>query len=148
MFESVRTRLTLTLLSAAVFGAFGCDGSTEPIDDVLLTMQNLAGIYYGVTLTTEEGGAVTDQLRLGATIELILYAEGRTEGQLMIPVGTGGCSAADVSLNGAWTLNGNTVTLNLVNESFLQEISMEFFQTQLTGQATHNGVVYRVVLAT
>jgi hypothetical protein len=143
-----RTRLTLSLLSTALIAALGCNGSTEPLDDVVLTMNNLAGVYYGVTLTTEEGRVVTDQLRLGATIELILYGEGRTEGRLLIPVETGGCGTADVSLNGSWTLNGNTVTLNLVNESFLQAISMEFSQTQLTGQATKNGVVFRVVLAT
>ena len=142
--KSFKTRSTLCFLSAAVFWATGCGNDPNPTE-VVLTMQNMAGIYYGVTFTTEEGGVVTDQLRLGSTIELILHGFGTTEGRLFIP--PGGCCETDVTLNGTWALDGNIVTLSLTADSFLKDMVLEFSQTHLTGETVIGGVTYRVVLA-
>lgn len=142
--KSYKTRSILCILSAAVFWATGCGNDTEPVE-VVLTMQNLAGIYYGQTFTTEENGAVADQLRLGSTIELILHGFGTTDGRLFIPAG--GCCPTDVTLNGTWSLDGNIVTLSLTADSFLKDMVLEFSQTHLTGETVIGGVTYRVVLA-
>jgi hypothetical protein len=145
--EIGKVRLTFCFLSAATLAAFGCGGSTEPAEELVLTMQNLSGIYYGVTFTTEEGGVVTDRIRLGATIELILTAEGTTDGRLYIPPDAAGCCAIDVSLNGTWELDGNTVTLAQSADTFFNGMSLVFEETHLTGEITLDGVTYRVVLA-
>ena len=138
-------RWTIQLLCVAVFAALGCGETTEPEDELVLTMQNMAGIYYGVTFTTEESGVVTDQLRLGATIELFLFPSGDTEGRLFIPAGA--CCEQDLSLNGSWALSGNIVTLDFAADSFLDGMSLEFEETHLTGETVRDGVIYRVVLA-
>jgi hypothetical protein len=140
-------RWKINLFCAALIAVLGCGESTEPDVELVLTMQNLSGLYFGVTFTTEEGGVVTDQLRLGATIELFLYSDGRTDGRLFIPGDPGGLPAADVSLIGSWGLDGNIVTLDLTNDSFLKQMSLEFEETHLTGETTLGAVTHRVVLA-
>ena len=140
-------RLTICLLYTAVLASFGCLSSTEPAGELVLTMQNLASVYYGVTFETEENGVVTNQEMRGATIELLLASEGSTNGRLFIPADTAGGTDTDVSLQGNWTLAGNVVTLSQTNDSFLKGMSLVFEQTHLTGETVWNGVTYRVVLA-
>jgi hypothetical protein len=140
-------RVSFRALAAALVLVIGCGGGTEPSGEVVLTMQNLAGLYYGVTFTTEKDGAVTDQLRRGATIELLLYATGTTDGQLFIPADTVGGTDVNLSLLGTWQLSGNHVTLSHSGETFLSAMTLVFEETHLTGQTTIDDVTYRVVLA-
>lgn len=140
-------RLTYCLFSAAAIAASGCGGGTEPADEVVLTRESLSGVYYGVTFTTEENEVVTDQLRLGATIELILYAQGTSAGRLFMPADTSGCCELDASLIGTWELDGNIVTLSLSTETFLNGMPLAFEETHLSGERTIDNVTYRVVLA-
>ena len=140
-------RLTVCLLYTAVLASFGCVSSTGPVGELVLTMQNIAGVYYGVTFETEENGVITDQEKRGATIELLLASEGSSNGRLFIPADTAGGADVDVSLQGSWTLAGNVVTLSQTNDSFLKDITLVFEQTHLTGETVHEGVTYRVVLA-
>ena len=139
-------RWTFGLIGAAMFAAFGC-GTTEPVGEVVLTMQNIAGTYYGLTITSEENGVVTDQYWRGARIELILQSDSATAGRIFIPPDTAGCCGVDTTLAGSWLLDGNTVTLSLVNDTFLRAMSLVFEETHLTGMTTLDGVTYRVVLA-
>ncbi len=141
-------RAKVCLVSAAIVMAIGCGESTEPNGELVLTMQNLAGIYYGVTFTTEEDGDVTNQLRRGASIQLILYATGTTDGRLFIPADTAaGSSDLDVGLNGTWQLDGNIVTLSHSTDTFLEQMDLAFEETYLTGETDIGGITYSVVLA-
>lgn len=141
-------RVKVLLITAAMMMATGCSESTEPEGELVLTMQNLAGIYYGVTFTTEEDGVVTNQLRQGASIELILYAQGTTDGRLFIPADTaGGGSDLDVGLDGTWQLDDNIVTLSHSSDTFLEQMDLAFEETYLTGEADIGGITYSVVLA-
>ena len=141
-------RLTFLVLSTAIVPAvFACGGTTEPAGEIVLTMRNVAGIYYGVTFTTEENGVVTDQIWRGATIELLLSAVGSSGGRLFIPADTTGGADVDVNLVGTWELNGNIVTLSQSNDTFLNNMNLVFKDTNLSGEATRDGTIYRVVLA-
>jgi len=139
--------LSICLFSAASIAAFACGGGTEPLEEVVLTMQNVAGIYYGGTITTEKDGVVTDQFRLGARIELILYEVGASGGRITIPPDDAGWSGIDADLTGTWELHGNIVTLSHSSDTFLHGIPLPIEETHLTGEATVDGVTYRVVLA-
>jgi hypothetical protein len=138
--ESEKVRWVLCILYAAILAAFGCADGTEPEGELFLTMQHVAGIYYGRTFSTEQNGVTTNQLWLGATIDLVLYSAGTTDGVLSIPPDSTG-------LNGTWQLEGNTVTLSQVNDNLFNGMSLVFDQTHLTGEITRDSVTYRVVLA-
>ena len=140
-------RKSIALIPVLMFAVLSCGEATEPDDELQLTMQNLAGIYYGVTFTTEENGVTTDQLWRGATIELILYADGGTGGTLFIPAEDPGESDLNASLIGLWQLDGNTATLDHGSDTFLRGMELVFDQTHFTGVRTIGAVTYRVVLA-
>jgi hypothetical protein len=140
-------RLIVWLFSALLLGTLGCGGSTEPAGEVVLTMQNISGVYLVSTFTTEENGVVTNQVSLGGNIQLVLYGDGTTDGALFIPAGTVSDADLQASLLGTWQLNGNVVTLNLNSDVFLEDMDLVFEQTHLTGETTRLGVIYRVVLA-
>jgi hypothetical protein len=140
-------RLKAYLLFTAALAGFGCSSTAGPIEEPVLTMQNISALYYGVTLNTEKDGAVTDQIMRGVTIELILASEGSSRGQMFIPADTAGGADTNVSLLGSWVLDGNVVTLSQTNDSFLKDMTFVFEQTHLTGETVWNGVTYRAVLA-
>ena len=140
-------RLTVSLLLAVLLAGLGCGGTAGPTGEVILTMQNLSGIYYVTTFSTEEGGVLTNQLTNGATIELVLSGDGVTGGALFLPADPVSGLEVDVNLAGTWQLDGNVVTLSLAANTFFQDMDLVFEDTHLTGETTNVGVTYRVVLA-
>jgi hypothetical protein len=135
------------LLAATTIAALGCGDGTAPPDEVVLSMQNISGIYMGVTFTTESNGVVTNQIPRGASIQLLLYGEGTTGGTLVLPADTAGGVDLNEDLAGTWTLDGNIVTLSLNSDVFLEDMALVFEETHLAGETTRDGVIYRVVLA-
>jgi hypothetical protein len=140
-------RLTGFFLCATLFTALGCSGTTEPAGEVVLTMQNISGVYTGVTFTTESSGVVTNQLPIGGSIQLLLYGDGTTGGTLVMAADTAGGVGLNESLAGSWTLTGNLVKLSHSSDTFLEDMDFVFEETHLTGDTTRDGVIYRVVLA-
>jgi hypothetical protein len=140
-------RLTVLFLCATLFTALGCSSTTEPVVEVVLTMQNISGIYTGVTFTTESNGVLTKQLLIGGSIQLLLHGDGTTGGTLVMAADTAGGVGLNESLAGSWTLDGDIVTLSHNSDTFLEDMALVFEETHLTGETTRGGVIYRVVLA-
>src|SRR5205814_1045805 len=69
-------------------------------DDSPVSPLTVAGTYTATQLTTTTGGVTTNQLAAGASVTLVLGADGTTVGRLFVPAST--TPAVDVSLNGTW----------------------------------------------
>ena len=134
-----------SFLSLAVFLTFGCGDTTEP-QEVILTMRNISGYYIARTFTTEINGTTTNQMDVNASIDLVLNADSTTTGLLFMPESPETGDTLSVNLNGTWILNGSNVTLSHDPDTFLEDMTLVFSQTHLTGETTRDRVTYRVVL--
>ena len=86
-------RATAALAFAMSMAACGNDNS--PVSPL-----TVVGTYTATQLTTTTGGVTTNQLAAGATITLVLGADGTTVGRLFVPAST--TLVVDVLLNGMW----------------------------------------------
>ncbi len=129
-----------TLLVGCVFLA--CGDSTAP------TLEQIAGSYAAETFNTTDGGVVTDQLALGASIQLTLGADNTTTGRLFVPDAEEGGGDLDMDLAGTWTLDQNdgSVAFEHASDTFLRDMTFAYSSNRLSGEATFSGVTINVVL--
>lgn len=139
-------RLTVYIFCATLFATLGCSSTTEPSGEVVLTMQNISGVYNAATFTTESNGVLTSHIPLGGSIQLLLYGDGTTGGSLVMPADPASGLDLNESLAGSWTLEGNIVNLAHSSHTFLEDMDLAFAETHLTGETTRDSVIYRVVL--
>ena len=129
-----------TLLVSCMFLA--CGDSTAP------TLEQIAGSYVAETFNTTDGGVVTDQLALGASILLTLGADNTTTGRLFVPDAEEGGGDLDMDLAGTWTLDQNdgAVAFEHASDTFLRDMTFSYSNGRLSGEATFSGVTINVVL--
>ncbi len=126
-----------------IFGnvLLACSDSTAP------TAELVAGSYTAETFNTADGGVVTDQLALGASIQVTLAADHSTTGRLFVPNGDEGGGDLDMDLAGTWTLEGDSVEFEHVADTFLRDMTFSYANGKLTGDATFSDVMINVVLS-
>ena len=128
------------LLVGCMFVA--CGDSTAP------TVEQIAGSYAATTFNTTEDGVVTDQLALGASIQVTLGADNTTTGRIFVPDAEEGGGDFDMDLTGTWALDSNdgSVAFEHASDTFLRDMTFSYFNSRLSGEATFSGVAINVVL--
>lgn len=149
----IRLTASIVLLAAALgFAACGSDAAGP--DARQAAMQQVAGSYaaaesYGaLSFTTTASGETIDWLAAGASIEVVLGADGTTTGRLYVPgiEEDGGDWEAD--LMGSWTLDDGTVHFVHEADTFVRDMPFRVKGGGLEGTATFGGETeVRVVLA-
>jgi hypothetical protein len=138
MSGSLRCRWALPLSLAVITGC-GDDGF-EP------TVDNVSGSYAATVLTVEETSGTTDYLAIGSALEVTLHPDGTVDGQLFVPsLGPGG-SDIDIALGGTWSLDGDQVTIDSIQDTFLQDVVFTATEGRLDGEFVGNGVSVQVRL--
>jgi hypothetical protein len=142
MLASTRVRVIGGCALALALGACGGDdgGGFSP------TMDNVAGTYHATTFTVENGSGSTNLLQLGASVDVILAANGTTSGQLFVPGAGDNGGTLDENLAGTWSLSGSTVTFNQTANTLIEGAEFTAEQNQLTGNGTINGLTILLVL--
>lgn len=130
---------TAGLVSLLVL-AGGCEDPVDP------TVEIVAGAYEATAFTVRIGGANTDVLAAGGSIDLVLAMDGTTSGRLFIPGAAAGGVDIDQNLTGSWTLARRTVTLQLDGDVFLRDLPLEADGERLEGEGDFGGGSVRVVL--
>lgn len=146
---SVRTA-SLALTALAGLLAAGC--GEDPLEAGSPSMAVVAGEYdatdtFGaLTFTTTADGETIDWVAAGASLTLILDADGAVAGRLFIPGGEEDGSDMDADMAGTWTLTGTTVRFQQEADTFVRDMAFTFTDTVLSAEQTFNEVRVRVVL--
>ena len=107
----------------------------------------VAGTYRATLFTMEEAGVTTDWLALGASVTLVLNADGTTAGRVFVPGGGQAGSDFDVDLTGNWKLDGTTLVLDHAAETFLRQMPLSVEGSRLSGAHTFGVVTVRLALS-
>ena len=134
MLNFMRKPILLAALSLLAVGV-ACDDSTDPDRD------DVVGTYTATTFTTTTGGVTTDELDEGASLDIVLSANGNTTGSLVAPGGS-----PTLSMAGSWSLSGNTVTFSQPADSFVRNMSFQVSGNTLMGDETFSGTRIQVIL--
>ena len=93
------------------------------------------------------GSPPKDVLAAGGSINLTISKDLSTSGAMSIPASVTGGSAFNVGLLGTAAKNGDQVDLNLVQDSFLRDITFTFAGSSLSGSGTFSGTTVVVTLS-
>jgi hypothetical protein len=133
--------MRVVALSLAIgLAACGDDDSFSP------TVETVAGSYTATTFTLSSAVGTINLLGAGATVTVVLEADGSTTGRLFVPGGDDDGSDLDQSLEGTWTLTGDTVTFDQTADTFLPEVQFTATANRLTGEGSVSGGTLRLVL--
>ena len=135
----MRKRLATVLLGACALVA--CSSNPTSSSGYVI-----AGDYTAASLTTTNAGTVTDQLAAGATVRVVLAADGSTTGRLFVPA-LGTQPATDADLAGTWSQSGDVVALHHNADTFLRDMPLTAHGQQLVGDRTFSGVRVQLTLA-
>jgi len=117
-------------------------------DSFTPNINSVAGDYHLQALTVTDIGSTRDWVALGATMTITLAPNGTTTGRLFMPGADAGGSDLDVSLEGYWTLSGQSVEFIQLYDSFVRDVT--FFATDNRLEGNHafglTGVSTRIVL--
>jgi len=134
-----RASVALACLFALTVAA--CDKN----DVVGPSRQDVAGTYVATQLLTTTGGVKTDQLAAGASITLVLNADGRTTGRLFVPAST--TPQVDLPLDGTWDFSGPTdIDLTSTADTFLRDMVFAVSGNSLIGDQTFGSTRIQVTL--
>lgn len=123
------------------------DDPAGPGSDVPAGTYVAEGAFGALTFTTTDAGsgATTDQLARGASIVLVLHADGATSGRLFVPGGSE--EGIDESLAGTWTADRDRVSLDHEADTFLRDMTLISNAGSLAGSRDFNGTTVSVSLA-
>lgn len=144
-------RVFLSVLAGVFLVSTACgESATGPspaeVDDGP-SRADVAGSYEATTLTVTEGGATTDALAEGASIDLTLDGDGTTSGSFVVPGSMSESGEEEVhDLEGSWALEGRSVTLDHEADTFLRDMTLEVGDGRLEGEETFGSETVRVVL--
>jgi hypothetical protein len=132
----VRSHVAWLALALAVPALSGCKD------------EKLEGTYTATTFTyANAGAAAKDVLAAGGSITLVIAHDLSTSGSMSIPASVTGSSSFNVGLLGNAAQSGDMVELNLVQDSFLRDITFAFDGNSLSGSGTFQGVTVVVTLS-
>jgi hypothetical protein len=83
----------------------------------------------------------------GASVTLILEADGTTTGRLFVPGGGENGEDVDEDLAGTWALDGSTVGFDQQSDTFISELDFTASENRLTMEGTFTGETVRLVLS-
>lgn len=126
-------------------GERGVPGPRQGIEGPA-TIEDVAGSYSAIVFETTADGSTTDQLAAGASISLVLAADGTTTGQLFVPGGAEDGRDFVTDLAGTWSLSDSEVTLDHPADTFLRDMTFSYSDGTLSGTAAFSGVQIAVVL--
>ena len=131
-----RVTAALAMAMSVSVAACGSDDSVSPM--------SVVGSYTATQLTTTTGGVTTNQLAAGASVTLVLSADGTTVGRLFVPAST--APAVDVALNGTWNFSNGDVDLTSSADTFLRDMLFDVSGNTLVGDQTFGATRIQIVL--
>jgi hypothetical protein len=133
----LRSLLRQPVLAAtiALGSIVACSEGTSP------TMAGVAGAYTVTAFTTTTSGQTTNELAQGASLTLVLSAQGTVTGSLIIPA-----ESVDENMAGSWTLNGSTVTFSQAADTFVRDMDFTVGSGTLAGDETFGSTRVQVTL--
>lgn len=109
--------------------------------DSAVTPADIAGTYDATVFQTSSGGQSTNQLSRGASITITLSNDLNMSGMMFVPATPPDTADFDADLTGTWTLLRNTVLLDPVEDTFLENVDWQVVSgNMLTGSGTFDGV--------
>jgi hypothetical protein len=142
--RAVRAWLGAWSLAAAALTA--CGDNNDAFSPTPATVQ---GTYNASLFTaTSDALGTVNLLALGATVHVVLNADGTTTGHLSVPdLGTG-IGAVDADLAGTWSLSGTTVTFSPNDpNSIIGDADFTAAQNSLDGQGAFDGGTLHLTLS-
>ncbi|MBA2626843.1 MAG: hypothetical protein H0U85_02450 [Gemmatimonadales bacterium] len=134
-------RMRHFVAAAVIVSGTACSDSFSP------SVSTVAAAYTATNLrTTPNAGASVDQLALGATLNMVLNANGTVTGLLNVPVSAQNPSAFSANLTGTWTLNGDSVTFASDVDTFIRDLTFTASRNQLTANQNVANTRYEVTL--
>jgi hypothetical protein len=129
------------LLAFTTLTVAACDDDATGITPP--TVQDVAGEYAAGedmgSFSSTVDAETTDLLGAGATLTLVLEADGTTSGSIFVP-GWGEDEAdLEADLDGAWVLTDFVVTLDIVADSFLDGLTLTWTDGMLAATGTLEG---------
>jgi hypothetical protein len=138
--RAVRAWLGAWSVAALALAACGDDDGFSP------TPATVQGTYNASRFTATSSQGTINLLALGATVHVVLNADGTTTGHLSVPdLGTGE-GAIEADLTGTWTLSGSTVTFNQTADTFIRDADFTAAQNSLDGEGTFEDVTVHLTL--
>jgi hypothetical protein len=108
----------------------------------------VAGFYQATTFSITQGGSTTDELAEGSSLIITLNTDGTTIGHLFVPGMDEGGADFNTSLDGSWTLDGNTVHFAQTEDSFVRDIPFTADGRTLRADATlADGTAFHLTLS-
>lgn len=141
-FVGRRARTRMLGAVGAVMLLAGCGG-----DDPLSPEEEIAGTYAAVQWTIVSPVETWDVIEGGGHLDLVLHADGTTEGEYFIPDGAspgGGRPSPEgyrVSLEGTWTRTGDVVRFDMPGDTYLRFVDWEVSGRELRNELTNGGYV-------
>jgi predicted small lipoprotein YifL len=134
-----RASAALACALALTIAACGDNGPNVP------TAQNVAGTYMATTFLATTGGVTTNLLTSGASVTLILGADGTTSGRLFVPASV--TPQVDAPLTGTWTFfNATDIDIASNSDTFLRDMLFTVSGNTLVGDQTFNATRIQIVL--
>lgn len=134
-----RASAALACALALTFGACGDNGPSVP------TAANVAGTYMATTFLATTGGVTTNMLTSGASVTLILGADGTTSGRLFVPASV--TPQVDAPLTGTWSFFSATdIDIASNTDTFLRDMLFTVSGNTLVGDQTFNATRIQIVL--
>ena len=134
-------RASAALMCAAALTIAACGDSGPTIQ----SQQSVAGTYVATTLLTTTSGVTTNLLNAGATITLVLNADGTTSGRLFVPASIS--TAIDQQLTGTWSFfDATDIDLASNSDTFLRDMLFTVTGNALFGDQTFGSTRIQVVL--
>jgi hypothetical protein len=128
-------------VAALALAACGGDDGFSP------TPATVQGTYNASRFTATNSQGSVNLLALGATVHVVLNADGTTTGHLSVPDLGLGEGAIEADLTGTWTLSGNTVTFNQTADTFIRDADFTAAQNSLDGEGTFDGTTVHLTLS-
>ena len=133
------TKVPFVLIAPLTLALFGC---SNPV-----TSESLAGTYIATTFALS-GGATEDVLAVGGSLTITFTAGGTISGSLFVPAASSASGGMDfmADMAGTFALDGNSITLTQVADSFVRDLTWTVDGAQINGVGTFSGVTITIVL--
>ena len=126
------------ILLLSSIAAAACSDSTAP------TMADVSGSYSATSFVATTPGSATN-IAEGATLDLVLDANGTVTGHLFVP-GSGGDADVNENMAGTWVLFGKRITFDQGADTFVRNIDWVVNGNHLVGTGTFDSVQIAVTL--
>jgi hypothetical protein len=138
-------RLWLSAWSLAAAALTACGDNNDAFSPTPATVQ---GTYNASRFTVTTPQQTFNLLPLGATVHVVLNADGTTTGHLSVPDLGVGIGAIEADLAGTWSLSGTTVTFSPTDpNSIIGDADFTAAQNSLDGEGDFQGNTIHLTLS-